>query len=135
MGAARIAAAAEQTQMENNLEDLIRKAYQSFNSRNISDTLSTMQPDVQWSKAWEGGYISGHYEIRDYWTRQWGEINPVVEPVGFLQRDNGELEVRVHQTVMDLQGNLIFDGPVLHIYSFQDGLIRTMDIELVRDQD
>lgn len=117
----------------NQFSEVIVKAYAAFNERNIDKALSTMQKDVQWSKAWEGGYISGHNEIKEYWTRQWNEINPKVEPVGFVDRDNGSLEVKVHQNVKDLQGNLIFDGLVKHIYTFKDGLINTMDIELVEN--
>lgn len=119
--------------MANSLENIIQKAYAAFNERNIENALSTMQEDVQWSKAWEGGYISGHNEIKEYWTRQWTEINPKVEPVGFDERENGSLEVKVHQNVKDLQGGLIFDGMVKHIYTFQDGLIKTMDIELAEN--
>lgn len=113
--------------------DLIEKAYTAFNDRDIDMALSTMQPNVQWSKAWEGGYISGHDEIKQYWTRQWNEINPNVKPVDFNERDNGSLEVKVHQNVKDLEGNLLFDGLVKHVYTFQDGLIKTMDIELVEN--
>lgn len=119
--------------MTNQFEDVIKKAYTAFNERNIDNALSTMQPDVQWSKAWEGGYISGHDEIKQYWSRQWTEINPKVEPVGFSERENGSLEVKVHQNVKDLQGNVVFDGLVKHIYTFQNGLIKTMDIELVEN--
>jgi hypothetical protein len=90
-----------------------------------------MQSTVQWSKAWEGGYISGHDEIKVYWTRQWKEINPTVDPVGFTERQNGSLEVEVYQKVKDLQGGSIFDGTVKHVYTFENGLIKTMDIELV----
>lgn len=117
--------------MTNQSKDIIKKAYTAFNERNIDNALATMQADVQWSKAWEGGYIIGHDEIKQYWTRQWTEINPNVEPVGFTERPNGILEVKVHQNVKDLQGNLVFDGMVKHIYTFQDELIKTMDIELV----
>jgi hypothetical protein len=92
-----------------------------------------MQPDIKWSRAWEGGYISGHDEIKKYWTRQWTEINPKVDPIGFNERENGTLEVTVHQVVKDLHDNLIFDGLVKHIYTFTDGLIQTMDIELVEE--
>jgi len=113
------------------LTDVIKKAYSAFNNRDIDSALSTMQPDIQWSKAWEGGYIIGHDEIKQYWTRQWNEINPKVEPIAFNLRQNESLEVVVHQKVKDLQGNLIFDGKVKHIYTFEDGLIKTMDIELV----
>jgi len=111
--------------------DVIRKAYSAFNERDIDKALSSMQPNVQWSKAWEGGYISGHDEIKEYWTRQWTEINPNVEPVGFTERDNGSLEVLVHQKVKDLKGATMFDGTVKHIYTFENGLINTMDIELM----
>ena len=90
-----------------------------------------MQHNVQWSKAWEGGYISGHTEIREYWTKQWKEINPNVAPVGFHERQDGSLEVTVQQKVKDLDGNSVFDGLVKHIYTFEDALIMTMDIELV----
>jgi hypothetical protein len=119
--------------MENSFNNVIKKAYAAFNERKIDIALSTMQPDVQWSKAWEGGYISRRDEIRAYWTRQWNEINPNVEPIGFNQRENGSLEVRVHQHVKDLQGDLLFDGIVKHIYTFRDGLIKSMDIELVEN--
>lgn len=116
-------------------QETIHAAYTAFNNRDISAALDTMQPNVQWSKAWEGGYISGHAEIRAYWTRQWNEINPKVTPVGFAERNNGSLEVTVHQVVHDLQGKLLFDGTVLHVYTFKDGRINTMDIELVpKDQ-
>ncbi|OXE99987.1 SnoaL-like protein [Flavobacterium araucananum] len=119
--------------MANQFSEIIKKAYTAFNERNIDNALSTMQPDVQWSKAWEGGYISGHKEIKEYWTRQWTEINPKVEPVGFNERENGSLEVSVYQNVKDLQDNIVFDGIVKHIYSFENGLIKTMDIELAEN--
>lgn len=112
-------------------KNVIEKAYTAFNERNIDTALSTMEKEVQWSKAWEGGYICGHDEIRAYWTRQWTEINPTVKPVGFIERENGTLEVQVHQNVKDLQHQLMFDGMVKHIYTFENGLIKTMNIELM----
>ena len=110
-------------------EDLIKKAYAAFNARDMDKALSTMHPEVQWPKAFEGGYANGQNEIREYWTRQWTEINPHVDPVAIKERQNGTLEVMVHQKVKDLQGNMIFDGIVKHIYALQDDLLRRMDIE------
>lgn len=117
--------------MEKQLQDLIKKAYAAFNARDIDTALSTMHPDIEWPKAFEGGYVSGHDEIRVYWTRQWTEINPHVEPVGLNERQDGTLEISVQQLVKDLQGNQLFDGIVKHIYTVQDRLLRRMDIELV----
>lgn len=110
-------------------ENLIKEAYSAFNARDIDKVLSAMHPEVRWSNGWEGGYVNGPDEIRNYWTRQWKELNPTVEPTGFNERGDGSLEVEVHQNVKDLQGTLLFDGIVKHIYSFQNGLIKSMDIE------
>lgn len=115
--------------MEKQWEDLVRKAYSAFNGRDIDTALSTMHPDVEWPKAFEGGYVKGHEEIRKYWTRQWSEINPHVDPVGFTERPDGSLEISVHQVVKDLQGATLFDGTIKHVYTMQDGLLRKMDIE------
>ena len=117
--------------MASQYENLIKKAYTAFNSRDIDTALLTMHPDVQWPKAFEGGYVNGHNEITEYWTRQWTEINPNVEPVGFNEKEDGTLEITVHQIVKNLQGAMIFDGIVKHVYTLQDGLLRRMDIELV----
>ena len=116
--------------MQQQTEDLIHKAYSAFNARDIDTALSTFHPEVQWPKAFEGGYVTGHDEIREYWTRQWTEINPTVEPIGFRDRADGTLEVAVHQTVKDLQDDVLFDGTVKHVYTLEDGLLRRMDIEL-----
>lgn len=111
-------------------EQLIRKAYAAFNARDIDTALSTMHENIQWPKAFEGGYVTGREAIREYWTRQWSEINPNVAPVGFNEREDGSLEVVVQQKVMDLDGNILFDGVVKHIYSLEDALLRRMDIAL-----
>ena len=115
--------------MISHFENLIKKAYPAFNSRDIDTALSTFHSEVQWPKAFEGGYVRGHEEIRAYWTRQWSEINPTVEPIRFNERPNGTFEVTVHQVVKDLQGNIMFDGEVKHVYTLEDNLLRRMDIE------
>jgi hypothetical protein len=112
-------------------QDLIMKAYSAFNARDIDKVLLAMHPEVCWSNGWEGGYVNGHEEVRNYWTRQWKELDPNVNPTGFKERQTGNLEVEVHQIVKDLRGNLLFDGPVKHIYTFENDLIKKMDIEKV----
>ncbi len=116
--------------MEKRTQDLIEKAYAAFNARDIDTALSTMHPEIQWPKAFEGGYVSGHNEIRAYWTRQWIEIDPNFLPVSFNERQDKSLEISVHQNVKDLRGNVVFNGIVKHIYTLKDGLLRRMDIEL-----
>ncbi len=116
--------------MDIQIQNLVKKAYSAFNSRDIDTALLTFHPEVEWPKAFEGGYVIGPDEIRNYWTKQWLEINPNVEPIGFNGRRNGTLEVTVHQIIKDMHGNQIFDGIVKHIYTIQDNLLQRMDIEL-----
>lgn len=109
---------------------LIKHAYTAFNARNIDAILEVMHPDVKWPKAFEGGYVTGHSDVRAYWQRQWNEIDPKVTPIAFRERENGTLEVEVDQLVKDLNGAVLFDGKVKHIYVIDNGLLAQMDIEL-----
>jgi len=107
---------------------LLTTAYAAFNSRDLDTALTTMRPDVRWPKAFEGDFVTGHDQIREYWTRQWGEINPNVEPVSVTEMPDGRLEVQVHQVVKSLDGTELFNGMVKHIYTITDGLIQAMEI-------
>lgn len=108
---------------------LLRKIYAAFNARDIPAILATFAPQVRWSRAWEGNYATGHAQVRDYWLRQWQELDPHVAPTAFTPRADGRLEVAVQQLVKDKQGQVLFDGPVKHLYTLQDGFITQMDIE------
>jgi nuclear transport factor 2 (NTF2) superfamily protein len=109
--------------------DIIEKAYNSFNARDIDAVLLLMHTDVHWPNGWEGGYVNGHEEVKDYWTRQWKELNPKVTPVSFKETIDGAIEVNVQQVVKDLKGTLLFDGMVIHRYQFAGGKIKSMEIE------
>jgi ketosteroid isomerase-like protein len=107
---------------------LITKAYKAFNNRDIETAVSLMQPDVAWPNGVDGGYVYGRDAVRDYWTKQWMMIDPRVEPMAFKTDDDGRVVVEVHQVVRDLLGNVISDQTLQHIYTMEDGLVRTMEI-------
>jgi ketosteroid isomerase-like protein len=111
-----------------NRDELLQRAYAAFNARDIPGALATMQPDVVWPNGMEGGTVYGHEGVRAYWTRQWGIIDPHVDPVSFETDHNGGVVVGVHQVVRDLSGKVLVDRMVEHIYSFRDGLIASMTI-------
>ena len=114
--------------MEQKYQDLLEQAYDAFNARDIDVAVLLMDTDVQWPNGWEGGYVQGHDEVRDYWIRQWKEINPIVKPVSFKENPDGQIEVQVHQIVKDLSGNILFDGIVNHIYTFNNEKVKRMEI-------
>jgi hypothetical protein len=109
-------------------KDLIAQAYAAFNQRNIDAALALMTPDVSWPKASEGGKVIGKEEIRAYWTRQWSEFDPHVIPLAITQQPDAKFHVRVHQLVKSLQGDLLSDSEVLHIFTVTDGFIAAMDL-------
>lgn len=108
---------------------LLEQAYTAFNARNIDAVLQLMHKQVSWPNGWEGGYVHGHDEVRDYWQRQWAAIDPHVQPVSFLEAPDERVIVHVHQLVKDLNGAILFDGMIKHIYSFKNGLVQTMEIQ------
>ncbi|MHC5935271.1 nuclear transport factor 2 family protein [Nostoc sp.] len=110
-------------------QDLLTKAYAAFNARDIDSVLALMHSDVEWANGMEGGYVRGHQAVCDYWTRQWTLIDPHVEPTSFQPDESGRVIVYVHQVVQGLDGNLIYDQMVQHIYTIENGLIRRMDIQ------
>lgn len=62
---------------------LLEQLYERFNARDIDAVLAHFARDVEWPNGWEGGYVRGHDEVRDYWTRQWAELDATVTPQGF----------------------------------------------------
>lgn len=68
----------------------------------------------------EDGHVHGRDGVRSYWKRQWETVDPIVEPVGFSTGKNGEIVVEVHQTVRDLQGKVLVDQMVGHIFKMED---------------
>ena len=107
---------------------LLKAAYTAFNARDIDAALVTMTPDVCWPKAFKGGFVQGHQAVRAYWTEQWSEIDPHVEPVAFHREADGRILVNVHQVVRDLAGTLLADVHVGHRFTLANGLIQAMDV-------
>ena len=110
-------------------EPRLRALYAAFNAREIDTVLAALADDVDWPNAWEGGRLRGRAEVRDYWTRQWAEIDGRVEPVGFTSLPDGRVAVEVEQTVRDLDGVLLSEGRVRHVWAFRAGLVASMDVE------
>ena len=69
-----------------------------------------MRESVSWPKASEGGRVVGKEEIRAYWSRQWKEFDPHVEPIEVIDRGAGKIDVRVHQFVKSFGGDVLSDS-------------------------
>jgi ketosteroid isomerase-like protein len=108
--------------------ELIQSAYDAFNERDLDFLLLLLHPDVDWANGMEGGRIRGHQGVREYWTRQWDVIDPIVTPQRFETLPDGRIAVHVHQVVRDLDGKVILDRMVQHIYRLVGPQIVSMEI-------
>ena len=106
--------------------ELFRAAYAAFNARDFEAAFATMAPDVAWPRAFKGGFVRGHQDVRAYWTEQWSEIDPHVEPTAFHPEGAGRILVDVHQVVRGLDGAKLGDEHVGPRFTIADGLIQAL---------
>jgi SnoaL-like domain len=106
----------------------VDRLYGYFNARLADEAVRYLHPEVEWPNGWEGGYVRGRKAVRDYWERQWKEIDPKVAPLGIHVEEDGQLTVRVHQVVHDRDGKLLSDTELEHVYRSRDGLFDRMEI-------
>ncbi len=110
-------------------DEIIRRAYAAFNRRDLEEATSLMAANVEWPNGREGGIERGREAVKAYWTRQWGVIDPHVEPLSIERDGAGRWVVEVHQVVRDLEGRVLVDQAIRHMYELKDGLIARMTIE------
>jgi hypothetical protein len=110
-------------------EALLRSVYKAFNTRDVDHCLAAMTADVDWANGWEGGRVLGRAAVRDYWERQWAEIDSTAEPTAIRERSDGQVEVAVHLVARDKEGHVVNDSHGRHVYEFRGDLIQRMTIE------
>lgn len=111
-----------------NKTEFFEELYRQFNAREIENVLSKTHDDVKWANGMEGGFVYGHDAVREYWTRQFSLVNPRVEPQ-IIETDGDVSTITVHQTVKDLDGNLLSDATVKHIFHLENDLVKTFELE------
>ncbi len=108
---------------------LVEQLYRGFNSRDIDSVLAALSEDVAWANGMDGGHVHGREAVRAYWTQQWAAIDPRVDPVQITESEDGSTAVEVHQVVKDLEGKLLLDETVRHVFHIKNGYVTRFDIE------
>ncbi len=112
----------------NDNQEFLQNLYDAFNKREIETIISKMHPQVKWANGLEGGFVYGRDAVREYWTNQFKQIQPELEPLKFETDDQNRSVVTVHQIVKDLEGNVLADMEVRQIFTIEDGLIILYEI-------
>lgn len=102
--------------------------YRAFNDRDIDGALEHLAPGVDWPNGMTGGREVGREAVRRYWTKQWNEIDPRVEPLEITFDASGKAHVRVDQLVRSLEGKVLLNRQVEHAYEFEGPFISRMTI-------
>jgi hypothetical protein len=109
-------------------QQFLQNLYEAFNKREIETIISLMRSDVKWANGVEGGFVYGQDAVREYWTNQFKDIQPELETLNFETDENNRNIVTVHQTIKDLNGNVLADVTVHQIFTIEDGLISLYEI-------
>lgn len=113
----------------------LKTMYACFNARDIDGVLAMLADDVEWANGMDGGHEHGQDAVRAYWTRQWAEVSPRVEPLRIVRRDDGRIDAEVRLELFDLAGEPLaafggLNSHILHhVYRFADGKVARFDIE------
>jgi hypothetical protein len=109
-------------------EQIIADLYNSFNARDIDGVLENLAPEVDWPNGMTGGREHGRAAVRRYWENQWKEINPRVEPMQMETTPDGKVHVRVQQVVTGLDGAILQNKKLEHVFTFDGPFVSRMDI-------
>ena len=112
-----------------NNEALVRQLYKGFNRRDIPAALTLLAENIDWANGMDGGHVHGREAVRAYWTKQCAAIAPRVDPLRISRRDDGATAVEVHHVVRDLEGKVLLDETVRHVFQIEKRLVTRFDIE------
>jgi len=101
-----------------NIDHFFKTLYQNSNDRKIDTIIVHMQDDVEWANGMDGGYVYGQEAVKEYWKRQFAVVSSNVTPLK-IHASNDVVKIKVHQVVHDLDGKLLADEIVWHIFHMQ----------------
>ncbi|MCP9495711.1 MAG: nuclear transport factor 2 family protein [Pyrinomonadaceae bacterium MAG19_C2-C3] len=109
-------------------QQFLKNLYEAFNKREIETIISLMHPDVKWANGMEGGFVYGRDAVREYWRKQFEIIQGQLELLEYETDENNRSIVTVRLVVRDLEGNLLLEKTVQHIFTIENDLISLFEI-------
>ena len=107
---------------------MLEALYRALNERDIETAIEHLEPGVDWPDEKTGGRLHGRNEVRAYWQKQWTEIDPTVEPMRIDIAPDGKAHVLVDQLVRALDGEILQNLKVEHVFEFDGPFISRMTV-------
>jgi hypothetical protein len=82
----------------------------------VEGALAMMHRDVVWANGLAGGHVHGPDGVRNYWTRQWAEMDSRADPIKISSAADDTVLVEVHVSARDGAGALLFDATARHVF-------------------
>jgi len=111
------------------IDDRIAGLYAAFNRRDMDGLMALLSADVEWPDGMSGGRLFGRDAVRDVWEREWAEIDPELTLRSVEYRPDGAVAVTAGQVVRDLEGAIVSEGDIVHVFRFRGDLVSRMDFE------
>jgi ketosteroid isomerase-like protein len=108
--------------------ELLRRAYDAFNARDVESATDLMSEDVVWPDVSDGGFVHGRAAVGEHWREQFAAVDPRLELLALETLDDGRTLASVRQIVRTKDGETAADDRVQHVYSIRHGLIERMEI-------
>lgn len=108
--------------------DVLLGMYRAFNDRDIDRATEFLAPEVSWPNAETGGRVEGRSGVRAYWENQWQTFDPKVEPLQVSTDADGLVRVRVHELNRSLDGAILADRKIEHVFTFDGAFISGLTV-------
>jgi NAD(P)-dependent dehydrogenase (short-subunit alcohol dehydrogenase family) len=110
-------------------ENLVRRAYDAFNNRAIEDGIALMDPEVDWPKVPEGGFVHGQEQVRKHWREQFSQVDPHIDISDVREKTDNRVEALVRQIVRRHDGTEVSDDWLVHLFTIANDRIKRLDVK------
>ena len=107
---------------------MLEELYRALNERDIDAFLEHVAPGVDWSDEVTGGRVHGRDAVRAYLQKQWTEIDPTDAPMRIDIAPDGSAHVLVDRLVRALDGEILQNLRVEHVFEFDGAFISRMTV-------
>jgi limonene-1,2-epoxide hydrolase len=107
---------------------MLEAFYRAFNDRDLDAFLDHLAPGVELPDILTGGETHGRDEIPAFCRKQWQEIDPIVEPMRINFTGDGSAHVLVDQLIRALDGEVLQNRRVEHVFEFEGPFIRRLTV-------